>query len=90
LVRAFIASLLAALLVGCNQPAGSPEPAAAPAPAVSVAEVVVKEVAQWDEFTGHIETVDTVEIRPRVAGYISSGSVSRKEKRSRRARCCSS
>ncbi|MDQ3582513.1 MAG: biotin/lipoyl-binding protein, partial [Pseudomonadota bacterium] len=32
--------------------------------------VVVKEVTQWDEFTGHIEAVDTVEIRPRVAGYI--------------------
>ncbi|MFN2526611.1 MAG: efflux RND transporter periplasmic adaptor subunit, partial [Actinomycetota bacterium] len=35
-----------------------------------MAEVVAKEVAQWDEFTGHIEAVDTVEIRPRVAGYI--------------------
>jgi multidrug efflux system membrane fusion protein len=35
-----------------------------------VAEVVVKEVTQWDEFTGHIEAVETVEIRPRVAGYI--------------------
>ena len=69
-IRAFIGGLLAVLVAGCNQPAGSPEPAAPPPPVVSVAEVVVKEVAQWDEFTGHIEAVDTVEIRPRVAGYI--------------------
>ena len=69
-IRASIGGLLAALVAGCNQPAGNPEPAAPPPPVVSVAEVVVKEVAQWDEFTGHIEAVDTVEIRPRVAGYI--------------------
>ncbi|MGH8593347.1 MAG: efflux RND transporter periplasmic adaptor subunit [Gammaproteobacteria bacterium] len=30
----------------------------------------MKEVTQWDEFSGHIEAVETVEIRPRVAGYI--------------------
>ena len=61
---------LGVLLVGCGQPAASPEPATPAPPAVSVAEVVVREVMQWDEFTGHIEAVETVEIRPRVAGYI--------------------
>ncbi|MGH8563532.1 MAG: efflux RND transporter periplasmic adaptor subunit [Gammaproteobacteria bacterium] len=70
LIRALPGVLLAALLTGCGQRAGSPRAAAPPAPVVSVAEVVVKEVTQWDEFTGHIEAVDTVEIRPRVAGYI--------------------
>jgi multidrug efflux system membrane fusion protein len=35
-----------------------------------VAEVVVKAVNQWDEFTGHIEAMETVEIQPQVAGYI--------------------
>jgi multidrug efflux system membrane fusion protein len=29
-------------------------------------------VTQWDEFTGHIEAVETVQIQPRVAGYIES------------------
>jgi RND family efflux transporter MFP subunit len=66
----FISGLLGLVLAGCSQPAASPEPATSPPPAVSVAEVVVKEVAQWDEFTGHIEAVETVEIRPRVAGYL--------------------
>ncbi|HEX6261167.1 MAG TPA: efflux RND transporter periplasmic adaptor subunit, partial [Woeseiaceae bacterium] len=41
-----------------------------PPPEVSVATVLVKEVRPWDEFTGHIEAVETVELRPRVSGYI--------------------
>jgi len=41
-----------------------------PPPEVSVATVLVKDVRPWDEFTGHIEAVGTVELRPRVSGYI--------------------
>ncbi|SHK26451.1 membrane fusion protein, multidrug efflux system [Halomonas caseinilytica] len=58
------------LLVGCDSQADSaaqPEP---PPPQVSVAEVVVKDVNFWDEFTGRINAVDEVELRPRVAGYL--------------------
>ncbi|MGH8583558.1 MAG: efflux RND transporter periplasmic adaptor subunit, partial [Gammaproteobacteria bacterium] len=43
-----------------------------PPPAVSVAEVVSKDVTQWDEVTGHIEAVEMVQVQPRVAGYIES------------------
>ncbi|MGH6634695.1 MAG: efflux RND transporter periplasmic adaptor subunit, partial [Gammaproteobacteria bacterium] len=66
----FCLGVLAALVAGCIQPAADQSSAKAPPPAVSVAEVLVKEVTEWDEFTGHIEAVETVEIRPRVAGYI--------------------
>ncbi len=38
---------------------------------VSVAEVINREIEQWDDFTGRIEAVDRVEIRPRVAGYLT-------------------
>ena len=41
-----------------------------PPPEVSVATVLVKDVRPWDEFTGHIEAVGTVDLRPRVSGYI--------------------
>lgn len=41
-----------------------------PPPEVSVATVLVKEVRPWDEFTGHVEATETVELRPRVSGYI--------------------
>ena len=43
-----------------------------PPVAVSVAEVVSRDVLDWDEFTGRIEAVDTIEIRPRVAGYLDA------------------
>ena len=69
-IYGFALGLMSVMVAGCSEPAASPETAAPPPPSVSVAEVVVKEVAQWDEFTGHIKAVETVEIRPRVAGYV--------------------
>ena len=45
-------------------------PAAPPLQAVTVAPVPEREIAEWDEFTGRLEAVDQVEIRPRVSGYI--------------------
>jgi multidrug efflux system membrane fusion protein len=56
----------AALTVG----RGKEPPAAPPAQAVTVAEVPEREITEWDEFTGRLEAVDQVEIRPRVSGYI--------------------
>jgi RND family efflux transporter MFP subunit len=38
---------------------------------VNVITVIEKEVAEWDEFTGRMEAVESVEIRPRVTGYIT-------------------
>src|SRR5919112_1375663 len=45
-------------------------PTAPPLQAVTVAPVPEREIAEWDEFTGRLEAVDQVEIRPRVSGYI--------------------
>ena len=41
-----------------------------PAP-VTLAPVEQKELVEWEEFTGRVEAVETVELRPRVAGYIT-------------------
>ena len=35
-----------------------------------MAPVLEKRVKDWDEFTGRLQAVETVEIRPRVSGYI--------------------
>jgi membrane fusion protein, multidrug efflux system len=43
-----------------------------PPPQVNVAQVIQKKVQLWDEFSGRIEAVDTVELRPRVSGYLSA------------------
>ena len=44
----------------------------APAPQVTVAKVECKPVIESDEFTGRLEAVDHVEIRPRVSGQLDS------------------
>ncbi|WCE03423.1 efflux RND transporter periplasmic adaptor subunit [Pseudoxanthomonas sp. JBR18] len=63
-------ALSVAVIAGCNGNAA--ETAAPPPPAVSVAPVLVKPIKQWDEFSGRIEAVQTVQLRPRVSGYIES------------------
>jgi multidrug efflux system membrane fusion protein len=62
------AAVFAAVLAGCGSQAA--EQGAPPPPAVGAAPVLVKQVSQWDEFTGRIEPVESVELRPRVSGYI--------------------
>ncbi|EMB4293127.1 efflux RND transporter periplasmic adaptor subunit [Enterobacter roggenkampii] len=62
------AMLLSVLLVGCDNSVA--QNAAPPAPAVSAADVVVKSISQWDSFNGRIEAVESVQLRPRVSGYI--------------------
>jgi RND family efflux transporter MFP subunit len=54
-------------LSSCGKGGG---PSAPPPPQVSVATVLEKRVKDWDEFTGRLQAVETVEIRPRVSGYI--------------------
>ena len=58
---------VALLLCGCGSgPEGGP-PKATP---VSAATVIAREITEWDDYTGRLEAVESVEIRPRVSGYI--------------------
>jgi len=66
---AAVFAMLVAVASGCSSTAQSKAPAAAP-PEVSVAEVVCKQLGDVDEFTGRLEAVNTVEVRPRVSGYL--------------------
>lgn len=60
-------SMLAVVLASGCAPQAAPAPQA---PQVSVAEVLQRDVSDWDEFTGRLEAIESVEIRPRVSGYI--------------------
>jgi multidrug efflux system membrane fusion protein len=66
--------VLAALAVGtfsaCARTAA--QPADPPLPQVTVAEVISRDITEWDEFTGRIEAVNTVSVRPRVSGYVAA------------------
>jgi RND family efflux transporter MFP subunit len=57
-----VAALFAA---ACSKPVPQRPPAE-----VTVAPAIGKQVTDWDEFTGHFESVDAVEIRPRVSGFV--------------------
>ena len=57
------------LLAGCGRSGRIQQP---PPPAVTVAPVERKEIVECDEFTGRTEPVESVEVRPRVSGYIQS------------------
>jgi RND family efflux transporter MFP subunit len=62
---------LSLFIAGCGARAQQ-GPAEAPPPQVTASPVVVRELPEWDEFTGRLEAVDTVQVRPRVGGYIDS------------------
>jgi multidrug efflux system membrane fusion protein len=70
--RASVILLAVALLASaCAKPAPPP-----PAPGVTVAPVIDKAISESDEFTGHFEAVQSVEVRPRVTGFINRVSFS--------------
>ena len=62
-----IAGLLLLGLASCKKPA---PPAQGPLP-VNVVTVEENAVQDWVTFTGRLRPVETVEVRPRVSGYIT-------------------
>lgn len=59
--------LAAACLVLGSVTAGAQAP---PPPPVGVSPPLAKRISTWDEFSGHFEAVQSVEVRPRVSGFI--------------------
>jgi membrane fusion protein, multidrug efflux system len=55
------------LSAGCKPSTQAP---ALPPPPVTVATPIRKQIVEWNEYTGRTEAVESVQIRPRVSGYI--------------------
>ena len=51
-----------------QQPTAAPPPP----PKVTVSQPVSREVTEWEEYTGRLEAVESVEVRARVNGYLQS------------------
>ena len=71
----FIAGLGAVVLVGSSviTPATAADAAAKPpAPKVTVASVEEKLITEFEEITGHVDSVETVELRARVSGHLEA------------------
>lgn len=62
--------LLIAALVGCEARGEKAAQAEPPPPEVDVARVQAEEVVLWSSFTGRVAAPQTVQLRPRVNGYI--------------------
>ena len=63
----FLVAALAFSAAGCAKKAPPP-----PKPMVTVARPLGRDVVDWDDFVGHFEAVDSVDVRPRVSGYLQS------------------
>lgn len=65
-----VLAALIELLAGCSSRSEAAQQQQPPAPSVTVAPVEQREIVEWNEFTGRTEPVNSVEVRPRVSGYI--------------------
>jgi multidrug efflux system membrane fusion protein len=65
-----LAMVLATL--GGNARSNNPPDTAPPATPVSVAVVEQRDVVLWEEFSGRLEAVERLEVRPRVAGAVKA------------------
>ena len=63
-----VTGVLAGLIAGCQKRT----PPAPPPPAVTVAHPLQKEITDWNEYTGRLAAVESVEVRPRVSGHVDS------------------
>lgn len=62
---------LFALVLGAGRSGAKPAAQAAmPPPEVTVAEVIHRPLHEWQEFTGRLQAVQSVEVRPRVSGFV--------------------
>lgn len=60
------ATVVALFIAACKQR----PPSIPPNPSVTVAPAMQRRVTDWNDFTGQFAAVQTVEVRPRVSGYI--------------------
>lgn len=58
-------------LCGCDRPGSKDEPPP-PVPEVTVATPIVKQIVEWDSYSGRLDPIEYVEVRSRVGGYLKS------------------
>jgi len=65
-------ALLSPLLAGCGSNSAPAQSAAPPPPTVTVAKPEKRTIVDQDEYVGRFVAVDSVEVRSRLSGYLSS------------------
>ena len=66
-----LSALVMLAMIGCGKPVDpGAQPARPPAADVKIAQPLAQDVTEWDEYTGRIEAVSSVDVRARVSGYL--------------------
>jgi len=68
-IKQCLVLLLVIVLAACQQ---EQQPFQPPPPEVTTASPLVKDIIEWDEYTGRLQAVEEVDIRARVSGYMES------------------
>src|SRR3989454_12170004 len=69
-ISRYALSGLLLLLTACAQQ--QPAATAPPPPKVTVSQPISRDVVEWEEYTGRLEAMESVEVRARVNGYLQS------------------
>jgi len=69
-ISRYALSGLLLLLTACAQQ--PPAATAPPPPKVTVSQPISRDVVEWEEYTGRLEAMESVEVRARVNGYLQS------------------
>ena len=67
-----LAAIIAVFGVALAGSACRKAPPPPPAPKVKIVQPLAREIVEWDEYTARLDAVDSVEIRPRVGGYLKA------------------
>jgi len=71
LLGALSFSIACTMEQGSERPKSAEQPAPPNTPSVSVAKVIYQELTEWDEYTGRLQAPESVDLRPRVSGYVA-------------------
>ena len=69
-MRKHVWSLLLVPLIGLGAAGCAKKKPPPPPPTVVVAAPLQRQISDWDEYVGRFEATDTVDVRPRVSGYV--------------------
>ncbi|HYD93975.1 MAG TPA: efflux RND transporter periplasmic adaptor subunit [Noviherbaspirillum sp.] len=70
-----LSAIAALVLAACGEPAAKEAPQQNAGPPITAAAVLEKPVVETQEFSGRLEAVEQVQIRPRVSGFIAAVNV---------------
>lgn len=70
MMRRALAFGIAALSIALSACSGGAESQTPPPPEVTVATPLIRDVLDWDDYVGRFESIEEVEVKPRVSGYL--------------------